>query len=45
MVKSIRNAEKSIGSGIKEVLEVEEELKIFAKRSIQPSRKYQKATN
>lgn len=42
MVKSIRNAEKSIGSGIKEILEVEEELKIFAKRSIQAIKKISK---
>ena len=42
MVKSIRNAEKSIGSGIKEILEVEEELKVFAKRSIQAIKKISK---
>ena len=42
MVKSIRNAEKSIGSGIKEILEVEEELRVFAKRSIQAIKKISK---
>ena len=42
MVKSIRNAEKSIGSGVKEILEVEEELRRFAKRSIQAIKKISK---
>jgi N,N'-diacetyllegionaminate synthase len=42
MVKSIRNAEKSIGSGVKEILEVEEELRKFAKRSIQAIKKISK---
>ena len=35
MVQSIRKAEKSLGSGIKEVLKTEKELRNFAKRSIQ----------
>jgi len=42
MVKSIRNAEKSIGSDIKEILAVEEELKFFAKRSIQATKRISK---
>lgn len=42
MVKSIRNTEKSLGSGIKEILDVEEELKAFAKRSIQATTRISK---
>ena len=35
MVEAIRLTEKSLGSGRKEVQEVEEELKCYAQRSIQ----------
>ena len=35
MVQSIRKAERSSGSKIKEVLKIEKELRLFAKRSIQ----------
>ncbi|MBI5860159.1 MAG: N-acetylneuraminate synthase family protein [Nitrosarchaeum sp.] len=38
MVKSIRSAEKAIGNGKKEILEVESELRQFATRSIQATR-------
>ena len=42
MVQSIRKAECSLGSGIKKVLNIEKELRIFAKRSIQATRKISK---
>lgn len=35
MITSIRNTEKALGTGIKEILPVEDELRKFAKRSIQ----------
>ena len=42
MVQSIRKAERSSGSKIKEVLKIEKELRIFAKRSIQATNKITK---
>jgi len=39
MIQSIRNASKTIGSGKKEILDVEEELRRFATRSIQATKK------
>lgn len=42
MIKSIRNADKTKGSGIKEVLQEEIELKRFATRSIQAIKKISK---
>jgi len=42
MVQSIRKAERSSGSKIKEVLKIEKELRIFAKRSIQATKKITK---
>jgi len=42
MVQSVRKAENSMGSGIKDILEVEKELSQFARRSIQAISKIQK---
>jgi N-acetylneuraminate synthase len=38
MVSAIRNTERALGSGAKQVLEVEEELHRFARRHIQAAR-------
>jgi N-acetylneuraminate synthase len=42
MIRSIRNASQTIGSGKKEILDVEEELRRFATRSIQATKKITK---
>ena len=42
MVQSIRKAENSVGSGIKNVLDIEKELSSFARRSIQATTKIRK---
>jgi N-acetylneuraminate synthase len=42
MVKSIRQAEEMIGSETKQILKVEEELRNFAKRSVQATSKISK---